>query len=82
MLKYENVAEVGDTIKALDFEPWVGREDVYLIGKVTDKGMNELGYAAYTVKVLESPGFESRVGTTMYVPYQSNFDFEGRVCRV
>jgi len=44
--------------------------------------MNELGYAAYTVKVLESPGFESRVGTTMYVPYQSNFDFEGRVCRV
>lgn len=79
MLKYENVANIGDTIKAFDFEPMPGREDAYLIGKVIAKGTTEYGYDAYTVEVVKSPGYEKRVGITMYVPFESFMDYEGRV---
>lgn len=38
MLKFENCAEVGQKIKALDFQPMPGRRDSYLIGRVIEKG--------------------------------------------
>jgi hypothetical protein len=88
MLKYANVAEIGDTIKAFDFEPMEGREDAYLIGKVIDKGefYQEIEEGrkiylcdGYTVEVTRSPGFESRVGAIMCVPFESTFDYDGRV---
>jgi len=88
MLKYENVANLGDTIKAFDFEPMPGREDAYLIGEVIEKGAfyQEIEEGrkiylcdGYTVKVTKSPGFESRVGEIMCVPFESTFDYDGRV---
>ena len=82
MLKYESVAEIGDVIKAFDFEPMADREECFLIGKVTAKGRTEYGYDAFTVEVLESPGFEVRVGATMYVPFESFMDYDGRVTKV
>lgn len=82
MLKYENVAKIGDTIKAFDFEPMEGRPDMFLIGKVIDKGITENGYAAFTVEVTESPEHEKRVGATMFVPFESFMDYEGRVTLV
>lgn len=90
MLKYENVANIGDTVKAFDFEPMPDREDAFLIGKVIDKGEFYQDFEGhkvylcdgYTVEVVESPGFEARVGAIMCVPFESTFDYEGRVTLV
>jgi len=82
MLKFESVANVGDIIKAFDFQPMPSREDVYLIGKVIAKGHvgGLLGYDAYTVEVITSDAWSNReVGEIAYVPFESTFDFDGRV---
>ena len=39
MLKYEKTAEIGDVIKAFDFQPMPGRGNCYITGKVLDKGI-------------------------------------------
>ena len=51
MLKFEKTAEIGDLIKAYDFQPMSDRGDSYIVGKVTDKGMANGMYMAYTVDV-------------------------------
>jgi hypothetical protein len=84
MLKFENVANVGDVIKAFDFEPIndPNYPDRFLVGRVVDKGEVEFGYSAYTVEVLESPEYPERVGATMYVPFESFMDYDNRVSLV
>ena len=84
MLKYENVAEVGDVVKAYDFEPMEGRPDRFLVGTVTAKGKTPLGFARYTVTVTESPSpLSNRVGEEMFVPFGIAFDdWDGRVSKV
>jgi len=88
MLKYENTAKIGDVIKAFDFEPMPSRDDVYLIGRVIDKGdiyRPDGSYAmtGYTVEVTGSDEWSNReIGETMYVPFESTFDFDGRVTLV
>lgn len=89
MLKYEMTAEIGDVIKAFDFEPIndPAYPDRFLIGRVTAKGTCEFddgapGFAAYTVEVLESPEYPERVGATMYVPFETFMEYEGRVTKV
>ena len=52
MMKFEETAEVGDLIKAFDFQPRSDLEDSYIVGHVTDKGMCENGYLAYTINVI------------------------------
>lgn len=82
MLKFENLAEVGNKIKAYDFEPMEGRPDRYLIGTVTAKGKTPLGFAGYTVTVTES-SIPNRVGEEMLVPFGMVFDeWDGRVSLV
>jgi len=82
MLKFENVAEVGDSVKAYDFQPMEGRPDRFLVGKVTAKGKTPLGFAGYTVTVTES-SIPNRVGEEMFVPFGMVFDeWEGRVSKV
>ena len=83
MLKFENVAEVGNKIKAYDFRPMEGRPDRFLIGIVTNKGKTPLGFAGYTVIVTESEGYAERVGLEMFVPFGMVFDdHDGRVSLV
>ena len=84
MLKYENVEEVGEVIKAYDFEPMQGRPDRFLIGEVTAKGKTPMGFAGYTVNVTESPyPLSDRVGDEMYVPFGiMGFDWDNRVSKV
>lgn len=78
MINYENVAEVGNKIKAYDFESINGdRDDYYLVGIVT----NKTDYC-YEVEVIESPMHEERVGIEMHVPFGGVFDWEGRVSLV
>ena len=82
MMNYENVAEVGDTIKAYDFKPMDDRPDRFLVGTVTAKGKTPLGFAGYTVTVTES-SIPNRVGEEMLVPFGMLFDeWDGRVSKV
>ena len=86
MLKFENTANVGDKIKAFDFQPMEGRNDSYLVGRVISKGpiygkpfpeMEREVYLCdgYTVYVTDSSsGSEKldmkRIGTEMIVPFE------------
>lgn len=81
-LKYENVAEVGDLIRGLDFEPDELRPDRYIEGVVLEKGVD-----GYTVRTtvdkygdVYREGEKSRVGYKSLIPYEVLFmEFEGRV---
>lgn len=86
MLKFENTANVGDTIRAYDFEPMPDRPDHYLVGEVIEKGpiYAKPHYTAprkvyvcdgYTVFVKDSVTGSvehdmQRVGRIMYVPFE------------
>lgn len=83
MLKYEDVANVGDVIKAMDF---MGVDDEFLIGEVIAKGdvmhpvHNTMMYRGYTVRIIgqgKNNGYE--IGETAYVPFETMFEYEGRV---
>ena len=77
-LKHENVAEIGDTIKAYDFPPIEGRAEEFIVGLVTAKRKN-----SYTVTVIESPEYIERVGIEMGVPFENVFgEFDTRVTKV
>ena len=78
----------GDTIRAYDFKPMVGREDCYVEGEVVDVHSTEQGYQAYKIRVTKDV-FDGvnlkgdhgiRVGQTVYVPWKVSFnEFQGRV---
>lgn len=89
MLKFESIANVGDKIKAFDFQPMEGRDDNYLVGRVIAKGpiygkpfpeMEREVYLCdgYTVYVIDSStGSDEfdmkRIGTEMIVPFEMDF---------
>ena len=85
MYKHENTAQIGDIIKAFDFKPMADREDIFLIGKVIDKGMimhptyNTPMYAGFTVEIIaERDGYTK--GETAYVPFETSFmEYDERV---
>ena len=84
MLKYENYANVGDTIRAYDF---YGNLEAYVQGKVLDKGwikhptMGHEMYEGYTIRV-EVDGVQEdfgREGDIAYVAFETSLDYDGRV---
>jgi len=88
MLKFENVAEIGDLIRAYDFEPIPDRPDTYVSGWVEKKGPIfveiEEGREVYicdgyTIHCqYDTNG--SREGVKIHVPFEMGFtDFDGRV---
>ncbi len=93
MLKFENTANVGDIIKAFDFQPMPDRDDSYLIGRVIEKGpmyveMNGRqvymcdGYKVFVKDSNSgSAGFDAdRIGTEMMVPFEMSItEFDNRV---
>lgn len=85
MLKFESLANIGDTIRSYDFR---GIEDRYIVGKVIDKGMIKHPvhgfemYAGYTIEITEDSGkFKGgRVGDTGFVPFETDFmEYDNRV---
>jgi len=84
-LRYEGLFEVGDHIRAYDFEPRTGTLDHYLEGRVTGvKTEPRMGGAkVYVVDVdrdSDAGPRMSRVGDEGYVPMGlAWFDFDGRV---
>ena len=88
MLKFENIAKVGDVIRAYDFKPMAGRDDAFIEGVVEQANCNESGFNSYKVTVLvdkfkryetkASP--RNRVGQIVFVPHQTSFsEFDFRV---
>jgi len=81
MLKFENTANIGDTIKAFNFKPvdHPNYPDSFLIGEVLDKGKVDGGYSAYTVKVTGGTN-NNRIGNVINVPFEvAPHDFDERV---
>ena len=88
MLKFENVATVGDIIRAYDFKPCAGRDDAFIEGVVIDANNNESGFSSYKVEVTvdkfkkyeTKANPRNRVGAIMYVPFETSFmEFDFRV---
>ena len=82
MFKYENLAKVGDVIRAYDFQ---GTKGAYLEGRVIEKGdVNhpKEGYFmfyGYTIQVaVDGAGF-GRENDVAYVPFETTLDYDGRV---
>jgi len=82
MLKYENYANVGDTIRAYDF---YGNKEAYVQGKVLEKGWikhPKLGYDMYegfTMRVEVDGADFGREGDIAYVAFETSLDYDGRV---
>ena len=80
MLKYENLANVGDRIRAYDF---LGRRDSYIEGVVTRKGSihtprGVLMYTGYTIAI-DVDTLGGREGDEGYVPFETSLDYDDRV---
>jgi len=92
--EHEAKAEVGDTIRAYDFQPVEGREDSYIDGVVFAKGMltNDLGYEMYSgygFKIINRVvgGKESDISNykdlRMCTPFNDqDMDHEHRITRI
>ena len=89
MMKFEQIAKVGDYIRAYDFKPCRGRDDAWIEGIVEEAGSTEMGYKAYKITVtadkfggdVETMEFEgNRVGKTFFVPYEVSFmEYNSRI---
>ena len=86
MLKFAETAQVGDKIRALDFEPFPGRDDHFIIGTVIAKGPIHhpvegfYMFEGYTIEITGADREDdSRIGDTGYVPFETSFDYDGRV---
>lgn len=75
----------GDTIRAYDFKPMVGREDCFIEGEVIDAHSTEMGYQAYKIRVTrdswrDGADDQGRIGIEMFVPWRVDFsEFQGRI---
>jgi len=76
-LKFEDLANRGDRIRAYDF---MGNTEAYIEGVVKDKGMTPGGYYGYTIDI-EVDGMDAgREGDTGYVPFETSFmEYDTRV---
>ena len=81
MLKYENLAEVGQVIRGYDFR---GNKDAYIEGKVIAKGevcdvRGRYLFLGYTI-IVEKDGAEfGREGDEACIPFEVSMDYDGRV---
>ena len=82
MLKYANVAKVGDYIRAYDFKPMKDREDCFIEGTVVK--IDNKGFDCFVVKCENDSCSDSeckgRVGQDIFVPFEVSFlEYDGRV---
>lgn len=77
MLKFENLANVGDVIRAYDF---YGNREAYIEGRVIAKGDCPAGYYAYTIKIEKDGADFGREGEEGYVPFETSMlEYDDRV---
>jgi len=82
MLKFATIAQVGDTIRAYDFKPMMGREDCFVEGVV--RKIDNKGYDCYIIEVTKDSWSDAedkgRVGKEVFVPFEVSFmEFDARV---
>jgi len=82
MLKFANIAKLGDTIRAYDFKPMLGREDCFVEGVV--KRIDTILYDAFVIEVTKDSWSDAqdpgRVGKEVFVPFEVSFmEFDARV---
>jgi hypothetical protein len=82
MLKFANIARIGDTIRAYDFKPMVGREDCFVEGRIVE--IDHKGYDCFVIEVTKDSWSDAedkgRVGHKVSVPFQVSFmEFDARV---
>jgi len=81
-MKYQNLAKVGDVIRAYDFQY---TRACYLEGRVIAKGMimhPKYGmplYDGYTIEVTVDSTETGRDKDIAYVPFETGMDYDGRV---
>ena len=85
MLKFEGLANIGDTIRSYDFYGM----DTHIEGTVIDKGWIKhpvhgydmyKGYTVRCTKDTQDAGYYSnRLHDLVYVPFESSMDYDGRV---
>lgn len=88
MLKFENIAKVGDVIRSYDFKPMIGRDDCFVEGEVLAIDASQ-GYKAYKIRVSKDVfdkkeytafGYGSRVTKEVFVPMQVSFmEYDARI---
>lgn len=81
MLKFENLANVGDVVRGYDFR---GMKEAYIQGTVIAKGAIQLDngvymYDGYTIRVEEDGAEWGRDGDIAYIPFETSLDYDGRV---
>jgi hypothetical protein len=78
MLKFEGLFEVGQKIRAYDYDPvYTGDDPMYLEGEVL--GIDKVPYLSYRVKVDTCTGY-GRQGKEIFVPMEiSSHEFDGRI---
>lgn len=75
MLKFENIAKVGDIIRSYDF---AGNTEAYVEGVVFDTNDNN-GYKAFVVRCIKDT-LDRRVGEEIYVPMEVSFmEYDSRI---
>jgi hypothetical protein len=82
MLKFANIAKLGDTIRAYDFKPMLGREDCFVEGRVVK--IDNKGYDCFVIEVTKDSWSDAedkgRVGKQVFVPFEVSFmEFDARV---
>jgi hypothetical protein len=84
MLKFENTAEVGDTVKCFDFQPMEGREQKFCIGTVVEKGyFEEFGVRGYRIAVTKDTVFDEGDRTEIIAPFGCLIgDFDNRIVKM
>lgn len=82
MLKFENLANIGDVIRAYDF---MGNREAYIEGRVIAKGAithpndGRYLYEGYTIMVEKDGAEFDREGEEAYIPYETTMDYDSRV---
>ena len=81
-MKFQTLANIGDTIRSYDFQ---GNREAFIQGRVIAKGWIEhptLGYEmyeGYTVQIEKDGADFGREGDVGYVPFETSTDYDGRV---
>jgi len=82
MLRYENLAKEGDTIRAYDF---MGNREAFIEGEVIMRGWIKhptLGhdmYRGYAIRINKDGAGFDREGDVGYVAYETSLEYDGRV---
>tara|TARA_R110000744_G_scaffold280601_1_gene392692 strand:+ start:206 stop:538 length:333 start_codon:yes stop_codon:yes gene_type:complete len=87
-LKFANLANLGDEIKAYDFDEKRTDGDCFVQGIVLDKGELDRGYGCYQIRMTKKVwnGFDVTNKTKhsiFYIPFEVDlFEFDNRVQKV